>query len=398
MPTKIEQSKEGLREVDWVQKQVKEELNSLTGNVEDNFFEKNEDGKIVGYKLGIVEDYLESIKNRERGDLTAKNTSAWIMAVQIALEELWYNTGTIDGIYAEGWTTDAAVRKFQAEHGLKVDGAPGKDTIGRLLEKLKEEKEEGKDWEREEDKDWEKEEDKDWEREEGKGWEEKEEDKGWEEKEEDKDWEDWEKKDGELELFEEDITYADGFRYKWTIDEKWNKQWKWNLKSPLNKPALKTDWEYDWYFDNNEMHGKWTYKWNYGKNTFSGEREHWRIIECESFWEKINIKYDNQWWYVETKSGKKLYLAPGATENFEIWKAASVINKVVSLVRGYKWGRRLNKFKTWSALSASDDNLEIDYNGRLRDSTALGFSKTKIWISAAELADWLNEYRKDVGI
>ena len=323
-----------------------------------------------------MEDYLKKIQNKERKDLTAKNTSAWIMAVQIALKELWYNTGRIDGIYAKDWTTDAAVREFQEKNGLKVDGAPGKDTIKKLLEKL---------WKMSlekpgiDKKDWEEADKKDWEEADKKDWEEID-------------------KNGEPKLFEEDITYADQYRYKWTIDVNWKKQWKWNLKSPVNKPALKTDREYDWYFDNNEMHGKWTYKWNYGKNTFSGEREHWRIIECESFWEKINIKYDNQWWYVETKSGKKLYLVPDATENFEIWKAASVINKVVSLVRGYKWGHRLNKFKTWSALSASDDNLEIDYNGRLRDSTALGFSKTKIWISAAELADWLNEYRKDVGI
>jgi len=125
-----------IKEVAWVQQQIKVELSDLRDDIAIDSFYTKEDGDKVKYNMRVVRDYLESIQNKEWKELTAQNTSAWIMAVQIALEKLWYDTGTIDGIYAEGWTTDAAVRAFQENNDLKVDGAPGKETIHKLLEKL----------------------------------------------------------------------------------------------------------------------------------------------------------------------------------------------------------------------------------------------------------------------
>ena len=104
-------SKENLKqqEISWVQQQVKEELNELTNNVEDSFYEKNND-ETVSYKMDIVKQYLsklnDEVKDKSVRDawnflISKKNTAAWIMAVQIALESLNnpdYDVGKIDGV------------------------------------------------------------------------------------------------------------------------------------------------------------------------------------------------------------------------------------------------------------------------------------------------------------
>jgi len=126
-------SADNLKEIAWVQQQTKEELNTLTNNVESNFYEKNADGTVT-YKMDLVKQYLNSIKAKNWNELVSKNSSAWIMAVQIALESMWYDVGKVDGLL---WKITAdAVRKFQTEKGLKVDGAPGPDTIAKILESL----------------------------------------------------------------------------------------------------------------------------------------------------------------------------------------------------------------------------------------------------------------------
>jgi hypothetical protein len=80
-------SADNLKEIAWVQQQTKEELNTLTNNVESNFYEKNADGTVT-YKMDIVKQYLNSIKGKSWKELVSKNSSAWIMAVQIALESM----------------------------------------------------------------------------------------------------------------------------------------------------------------------------------------------------------------------------------------------------------------------------------------------------------------------
>ena len=79
---------DNIKEVAWVQQQVKAELSDLRAGVSvDNFYTKEADGTVT-YKMDVVKDYLNTLKDKEWRELTAKNTSAWMMAVQIALEKL----------------------------------------------------------------------------------------------------------------------------------------------------------------------------------------------------------------------------------------------------------------------------------------------------------------------
>ena len=54
-----------------------------------------------------------------------------VFMVQMRLAELGYYTGTVTGGYYGG--TIEAVKAFQADHGLKVDGAAGKQTLAVLF-------------------------------------------------------------------------------------------------------------------------------------------------------------------------------------------------------------------------------------------------------------------------
>ena len=117
-----------IKEIDWVQQQVKAELQDLQ---KESFYTTWEDGK-VNYDMEAVKNYLTTIKQKNWSELTSKNSSAWIMAVQIALEERGIDVGKVDGIFGAG--TRAAVRTFQEKNGITADGLPGKQTIEKLLE------------------------------------------------------------------------------------------------------------------------------------------------------------------------------------------------------------------------------------------------------------------------
>ena len=82
--------------------------------------------------MDAVKNYLTTIKQKNWSDLTSKNSSAWIMAVQIALEKRGIDVGKVDGIFGAG--TRAAVRTFQEKNGITADGLPGPQTIAKLLE------------------------------------------------------------------------------------------------------------------------------------------------------------------------------------------------------------------------------------------------------------------------
>ena len=88
----------------------------------------------VEYNIDNVKAYLNVIKNKEWSDL--RNLSwAWILAVQIALESLWYEIGKIDGRFWSG--TQSGVLWFQQQCNLNLkDGLPGKETITKLCEAL----------------------------------------------------------------------------------------------------------------------------------------------------------------------------------------------------------------------------------------------------------------------
>ena len=127
----------------WVTESVKAWLvklkddTNLIGKINENLddvaartFYYKVDWDNVEYQIENVKSYLNAIKDKERSDL--KDLSwAWILSVQIALESLWYEVGKIDGIYWKD--TRKAVENFQRDNGLTVDGAPGKETIGGLI-------------------------------------------------------------------------------------------------------------------------------------------------------------------------------------------------------------------------------------------------------------------------
>ncbi|HBX22683.1 MAG TPA: hypothetical protein DEF34_03445 [Desulfotomaculum sp.] len=66
---------------------------------------------------------MVTIKRGSRGEAVAR--------LQTILNELGYNPGRVDGIFGPG--TEAAVKKFQASHGLLGDGIAGPKTWGVLL-------------------------------------------------------------------------------------------------------------------------------------------------------------------------------------------------------------------------------------------------------------------------
>ena len=53
-----------------------------------------------------------------------------MVRIQQTLHELGYDPGPVDGIY--GRRTGAAIRRFQQDHGLPVDGRPGDDLLQAL--------------------------------------------------------------------------------------------------------------------------------------------------------------------------------------------------------------------------------------------------------------------------
>jgi N-acetylmuramoyl-L-alanine amidase len=59
---------------------------------------------------------------------------ASVRALQEWLTEIGYQPGRIDGVF--GRRVDAAVRKFQAAEGIKVDGVVGPNTWGKLKEAI----------------------------------------------------------------------------------------------------------------------------------------------------------------------------------------------------------------------------------------------------------------------
>ena len=116
-----------IKEIAWVQQQVKTELQALQ---KASFYTTWDDGK-VNYDMDTVKKYLTTIEQKNWSQLTSKNSSAWVMAVQIALEKRGIDVGKVDWIFGAG--TKAAVRTFQKKNEIRADGLPGPQTIARLL-------------------------------------------------------------------------------------------------------------------------------------------------------------------------------------------------------------------------------------------------------------------------
>lgn len=122
-----------------VKAQVDKELQQLTNEIWKNFYSINENWE-VEYDLDLVKKYLETKKDKQYSELKSQNTSAWIMAVQIALSSVGYDVGKVDWILRNKWSktskTLEAIKHFQRDNWLKPDGQPGSKTITKLLEKL----------------------------------------------------------------------------------------------------------------------------------------------------------------------------------------------------------------------------------------------------------------------
>lgn len=76
--------------------------------------------------------YLYKIRNKTWKDLASKkNTYPWIFSLQIALNELWYKIPRDDWFFWQH--TEKAIKKFQADNKIKVDWAPGRKTINKII-------------------------------------------------------------------------------------------------------------------------------------------------------------------------------------------------------------------------------------------------------------------------
>ena len=119
----IEVSKTG---IDWVDKELKEELDNLKSSK----FDKD---------LSI--NYLKNLDKTSWEKMMEKHNSVTILAIQILLKELWYaSVWRIDGILVTKWKktsrTMNAVKDFQRKNNIEVDGLPGPITVNKLLEKF----------------------------------------------------------------------------------------------------------------------------------------------------------------------------------------------------------------------------------------------------------------------
>jgi peptidoglycan hydrolase-like protein with peptidoglycan-binding domain len=77
-------------------------------------------------------DAAKSVATASANNTTLRNgsTGSQVKNLQAALAENGYDVGNIDGVY--GPKTEAAVEKYQRDHGLTTDGIAGKDTLGSL--------------------------------------------------------------------------------------------------------------------------------------------------------------------------------------------------------------------------------------------------------------------------
>ena len=113
---------------EWAKQQLKSETADALGNLlEKDVLTKNEVIQLL--------DTDEAKKNWNHRKDTPQNPVRYVLALQAGLTILGYVPGKIDALF--GGNTKAAVVAFQTAEGLKVDGAPGPETIGKMLEKLR---------------------------------------------------------------------------------------------------------------------------------------------------------------------------------------------------------------------------------------------------------------------
>ena len=113
---------------EWAKNQLKNETADALGNLlEKDVLTKDEVIQLL--------DTEEAKKNWNYRTDTPSNSARYVLALQAGLKILGHNSGRIDALF--GKNTKAAVIAFQTKEGLKVDGAPGPETIGKILEELR---------------------------------------------------------------------------------------------------------------------------------------------------------------------------------------------------------------------------------------------------------------------
>ena len=343
-----ESSADNLKEIDWVKSQTQQALEGLKDELSaawikdvNDFYEKKDDGT-VAYRMWVVEKYLESLKDKSWADLKKENSGAWIIAVQIALESQGYEVGKIDWVL---WNeTAGAVRKFQSENWLKVDGAPGKDTISRLLEKLWAPVEVSTETDTPADE-----------------WTDTPADK-WIDAPADK-WIDTPTETEDAKIMVERVSLNDGFpryTYTWEVDAEWKPNWKWSVEFVSGRNVNKFEWVW----------------------------EHWRIVECTSYGNTLKIKYNTEWDAIfETKSWRTLKIENKNIDH--VGRTASIINYIFKVV--WDSGKKFDHF-----YMNNDHHLRVKYkDDTYRKMLSSAYSQMRIDHSE-DLVGRLNEYSKEV--
>ena len=127
-----------------IESQVTEELTNLDISVKE-FYEVNQDK--VNFKTEVVKEYFNKLKDdanikwktsKESWQYLVsdnKRFTTCIMAMQIALESMWYEIQKID--WRLWKNTKAGIKRFQTQCDLSLkDGLPGQETIVKLCEAL----------------------------------------------------------------------------------------------------------------------------------------------------------------------------------------------------------------------------------------------------------------------
>lgn len=125
-----------------------------------------------------------------------------------------------------------------------------------------------------------------------------------------------------------------------------------------------------------------------------------KIFVVESWWESISYEEQESFYVFSTSSNKRLYYSTFFWKE-KVDALASIINCIVYMVKEElkaNW-RRLDYFE------ADRWTLQADYRAKhwfdfwgIVDVNLVKDVQWRFWISAKELCDWLNEYRKDVEI
>lgn len=153
MGEKIADIHENINQRDWINKQIAEvysksnsDLSDLKSNINDSILE---DKLTINHVINVLKNAQTRFTNEKYTDVVTNMWAGLTLSIQIALQELWFDPGAIDGVYMNladknsknqnkyaNSKTRKAVKAFQKANELPEDWWAGKDTITKILEKL----------------------------------------------------------------------------------------------------------------------------------------------------------------------------------------------------------------------------------------------------------------------